>query len=133
MTSVGCWLSECKWCEHGWCQCGAITIGEDKECENFEHYKDDYNDSFWKACLDEGKAVRKLCCHGKKIEYNGYTFYTEDKICTGDYYCLTEERTGVNAGEFYKLKDQHRWELFLERVGTYPDVLSLPIKERSEQ
>ena len=131
MTSVGCWLSECKWCEHGWCQCGAITIGEDKECENFEHYKDDYNDSFWKACLDEGKAVRKLCCHGKKIEYNGYTFYTTDKITDDEEYDLTEERTGLSAGYFSRLKN--RWDMFLERVGTYPDVLSLPIKGRSEQ
>ena len=78
----------------------------------------------------DGKPYRKLVEKGKKIEYNGYVFYTEEKITDDETYCLTEERTGINAGEFIRLKDQKRWESFLERVGTYPDVSTYPIEEK---
>ena len=126
---VSCWLSECKWWHDGWCQRGSITIDELKECEDYEDYQDSYTDSFWKACINDGKPFRKLVDNGKKIEYNGYVFYTEEKITDDENYRLTEERTGVDVGEFRKLKEQKRWELFVERVGTFPDVSTLPIKE----
>jgi hypothetical protein len=127
---VGCWLSECKWNKNGWCDRGSITIDELKECEDYEDYQDSYTDSFWKAMEKDGKPYRKLVEKGKKIEYNGYVFYTEEKITDDETYCLTEERTGINSGEFIRLKDQRRWEFFLERVGTYPDVSTYPIEEK---
>lgn len=123
---VGCWLSECKWCEDGWCRRGTITIDELKECEDFEDYRDAYTDSYWVACKKDGKAYRKLR-QGKKIEYNGYVFYTDDKITNDESYYLTEERTGFFVGEFRKLKS--RWDLFVERYGTFPDVLTLPVED----
>lgn len=55
---VGCWLYECKWNNNGWCQRGSITIDELKECEDFVDYQDSYTDSFWKALIHNGKAVR---------------------------------------------------------------------------
>lgn len=127
---VGCWLSECKWCQNGWCQRGTITIDELKECEDFEYYRDSYTDSFWKALEKDGKPYRRLVEKGKKIEYNGYVFYTDEKITDDESYYLTEERTGISTGEFGKLKEQKRWELFVERVGTFPDVLTYPIEEK---
>ena len=127
---VGCWLSECKWCKNGWCHRDTITIDELKECEDFEDFRDSYTDSFWKAIIYDGKPFRKLVDNGKKIEYNGYVFYTEDMITDDENYNLTEERTGLAVGEFRRLKEQRRWELFAERVGTYPDVLTYPIKEK---
>lgn len=127
---VGCWLFECKWCKDGWCQRGTITIDELKECEDFEDYRDSYTDSFWKTLIKDGTPYRKLAENGKKIEYNDYVFYTEDKITDDENYCLTEERTGVNVGEFRKLKEQMRWELFVERIGTYPDVSTYPTEEK---
>lgn len=132
MMSVGCWVSECKWCENGWCQRGCITIGEDLECEDFENYRDSYTDSYWKACCEDGKTFRVLVKNGKKIEYNGFVFYTDNRITEDGYYFLTEERTGLGVCDFIRLKEQRRWEMFVDRVGTYPDVLTYPIKERSE-
>lgn len=129
---VGCWLSECKWYENGWCRRGSITIDEDKECEDYEYYRDSYTDPFWKGLIEDGKPCRKLVKNGKKIEYNGYVFYTEGKITDDENYDLTEERTGLSVGEFVRLKDQRRWALFVERVGTYPDVSTYPIKEKGE-
>ena len=130
MTSVNCWADDCKWCENGWCHRGSITIDELKECEDFEDYQDSYTDSFWKAIVKDGKPFRRLVEKGKKIEYNGYVFYTEEKITDAEAYLLTEERTGVSVGEFMRIKDQRRWESFLERVGTYPDVSTYPIEEK---
>ena len=127
---VSCWLSECKWNNNGWCHRGSITIDELKECEDFEDYQDSYADSFWKTIIEDGKLMRKLVDNGKKIEYNGYVFYTEEKITEDENCSLTEERTGVGVGEFRRLKEQSRWKLFLERVGTYPDVSTYPIVEK---
>ena len=66
--------------------------------------------------------------NGEKIEYNGYVFYTEDRVTEAEEYSLTEERTGVCVGSFKRLKG--RWEKFVEIVATYPDVLSYPIEEK---
>lgn len=126
---VGCWATECKWNTAGWCERGSITIDELKECEDFEEYKDSYKDHFWQACLEGGKPYRRFVDAGMKIEYNGYTFYTTSKITNDESYRLTEERTGVDVGEFRMLKEQNRWKLFVERIGTFPNVSTLPIKE----
>lgn len=127
---VSCWLSECKWNQNGWCRRESTTIDELKECEDFEDYQDAYTDSFWKAIIEDGQPMRKLVDNGKKIEYNGYVFYTEEKIAEDENYRLTEERTGLDVGEFRRLKEQRRWELFVERIGTFPDVSTFPIKEK---
>lgn len=127
---VSCWLHECKWNQNGWCRRGSITIDELRECEDFEDYQDSYTDSFWKALINDGKPYRKLVDNGKKIEYNGYVFYTEEKITEDENYHLTEERTGIGVSEFSKLKQPRRWEQFIERIGTYPDVMTYPIEEK---
>lgn len=127
--TVGCWKFECIWCKNGWCQREMITIDELKECEGFEDYQDSYTDPFWKAYKKDGKPFRRLVEQGKKIEYNGYVFYTYERITDDETYYLTEERTGLDVGEFRKLKEQRRWELFVERVGTYPDVSTLPVED----
>ena len=127
MATVSCWADECKWCEHGWCKRDEITISDDWECEDFESYQNDYTDSFWKACSENGVCYRRLCNHGRKIVYNGYLFYTQDKITDSGNYFLTEARTGIGVCNFYEL--EKRWDKFLERVGDYPDVTTLPIKE----
>lgn len=127
MTSVSCWADGCEWWEHDWCSRGAISISEDWECESFEPYRNFYTDSYYIACSKDGENYRKLVENGKKIEYNGFVFYTKDRINQYERYRLTEERTGYDVGEFRHLKS--RWDTFLERVATYPDVLSYPLKE----
>lgn len=128
---VGCWLSECEWCEDGWCRRNMITIGEDLECEDFKDYRDSYNDAYWKACCKDGKKFRRLEKRGKKIEYNGYVFYTDDKITADEEYVLTEERTGLSTWSFRKLKDM--WDKFIENVGKYPDVSTFPEEEKRNE
>ena len=130
MTSVGCWADECNWCENGWCKRGEITISEDWECESFEPYRNFYTDSYWIACCKDGEFYRNLVKNGKKIEYNGYVFYTKERITKDERYRLTEERTGYDVGEFRHLKG--RWDTFLERVGDYPDVMTFPIYESED-
>ena len=130
MSSVNCQCEDCKWESNGWCYRGSITISEDYECECYETYINDYKDHFYKAFIEDGEKYRKLVTNGKKIEYKGYVFYTEDKITDSGNYLLTEARTGLSVCRFYEL--DKRWEKFIERVGTYPDVTSYPIKERSE-
>lgn len=128
MTAVvGCWLSECIYCQHGWCNRGGIVIGEDRECQNFTHYIDTYTDSFWICCLSDGKKYRRLCKKGKKIEYNGYTFYTNEKITDDGYYWLTEARTGIAVCCYNQL--EQRWDKFVSKIGDYPDVTDLPLEE----
>ena len=51
MTQVSCWLSECKWCENGWCNRNIITIDEDMECEDFEHFRNEYKCEYCKQKL----------------------------------------------------------------------------------
>ena len=131
MTSVNCWCNDCRWEQNGWCNRGAITISEDYECECYESYLEEYKEAFYKACVDkDGEKVRKFVANGKKIEYNGYVFYTEDKITDSGNYFLTEARTGIGICKFYEL--EKRWEKFLERIGGYPDVTTLPIKESED-
>lgn len=127
MTHVGCWLSECKWCENGWCNKEMITIDEDRECEDFVHFRAEYKHEYWIACYNDGKRFRRLIKRGYKIEYKGYIFYTEDKIDEYGTYRLTEERTGYSIGEFRTLES--RWEKFLEIYPTIPDVMSYDTEE----
>ena len=130
MTSVGCWAEICKWCENGWCNRDMVTISEDYECEDFEIYSNSYKEPYWIACLDEGVAKRKFVERGKKLEYNGFVFYTKDKITQSGNYFLTEARTGMGVCPYYEL--EKRWDKFLEKIGNYPDVMTLPIYESED-
>ncbi len=127
MTSVSCWAGHCKWYINGWCTKGSIVISEDYECEDFEIYNYSYKDSYWYACLDDGIAKRKFAEKGKKIEHNGFVFYTRDKITESGDYFLTEARTGMGVCTYREL--EKRWDKFVENIGTYPDVMTLPICE----
>ena len=131
MTSVSCWADECKWCNNGWCNRGSIVISEVYECEDFESYRDSYTTPYWVVCLKDGEKYRRLVNRGKRIEYSGYVFYTEDKITANESYRLTEERTGIGCGEFRHLKG--RWDKFVELVATFPNVSSYPIKEKEQK
>lgn len=130
MKSVSCWADNCKWMSCGWCTKGCISISEDCECEDFEIYSYSYTDSYWIACLNGGEPQRKFIKKGKKIEYNGFVFYTKDKITEiGDYW-LTEARTGMGVCRYNELEE--RWDKFLEKVDAYPDVMNLPIYESED-
>ena len=131
MTSLNCWADNCKWNGYGWCNRGAISISDEYECECFEDYRDSYKFSYWIACRKNGESYRRLIKRGERIEYSGYVFYTEDKITEDESYRVTEERTGVSAGEFRKMKN--RWDKFVEICATLPNVSSYPIKEEGSE
>lgn len=130
MTQVFCEADDCKWCECGFCKRGEITINCAWECDSFESYRDSYTDSYYIVCGTVEKPLRRLVKRGKKFEYNGYVFYTKDRIFSDEQYYVTEERTGIGCGVFAMLKD--RWDKFLERIATYPDVSTYPIEESED-
>ena len=130
MTLVSCWADSCKWCNFGWCNKDSISISEDCECEDFEIYSYSYTDSYWIAKIKDGVVHRKLIQRGKKIEYNGFVFYTSDKITNRGDYWLTEARTGAGVCRYNEL--EKIWDKFIERVGNYPDVMTLPIESEGE-
>ena len=132
MTTVCCENKDCIHLKDGFCQNNTILIGEDADegCFNFSSYLDteEYSHTFYKAILDKNNVRGKAPhCRGKRIEYEGYVFYTTDKTDTGEAFRVTEERTGVNAGRFDWLKE--RFDLFEQRVKEYPDVKDLPLAE----
>ena len=131
MTSVSCWADNCKWCNYGWCNKGSISISDEYECEDYEIYSYSYTDSYWIVKLIDGKPHRKFIKKGKKIEYNGFVFYTKDKITDSGDYFLTDARTGVGVCRYNEL--EKRWDKFIERESKYPDVMTLPIESEDTE
>lgn len=132
MTTVYCSNRDCIHLRCGICQRSNISIGEDCDEGCFDHFSyldtDEYSHAFYTAILDKNNVKGKAAHYrGKRIEYEGYVFYTTDRTDNGEAYRLTEERTGVNAGRFDMLKK--RFDLFEQRVKEYPDVKDLPLAE----
>lgn len=133
MTRVHCYNTDCIYCALNDCSCikDIVSIGEDYECgcDDYSPYyeTEEYNQKYYIAVKADGKPAKAVRYHGKLIEYNGRTFFTADRITDGEYYRLTEKRTGVDVGTFAKLKT--RWEKFIELEKQIPDVETLPLAE----
>lgn len=130
MVEVACYQCDCVYCKDGWCRSRSITINEGYECETFSSYEEteEYQAPFYKAIKGEDGKPYKGLAHGKRIEYNGYVFYTQDRVYEGDdTYNVTEERTGYSCGMFAKLTYDDKWEKFVQIEKTLPDVTSYPL------
>lgn len=136
MTTVFCNNEDCIHCDdyNYTCKLQSIRIGDDiyAGCEDYEGFINtkEYQTQYYKAvwAFDGNKKIAaKAISHGKRIEYNGYVFYTEGKVTNSDFYSVTDERTGCMCGQFFKLKDTTRWERFVEYSKKFPDVASLPL------
>lgn len=138
MTHVYCENTDCEHYDvtSFMCKKDVITVGDScfGGCDEYESFRDsiEYSARHYiavRAYNTEGKLVpARAIRYGKKIEYNGVTFYTTDRTLD-DSYRLTHERTGVDSGRMSMLKD--RWEIFLEKEKELPDVESLPLAEYS--
>lgn len=130
MTTITCLCTSCTYNDyHGNCNLNDIEIDDVGACLNNKCYLDteEYNDVFYAACTDLDKEVEHLYREvrfGKRIEYNGFTFYTRDDI-RGGWYRLTEERTGLDCGTMERL--EKRFDEFVELIKQRKDVMSLRV------
>ncbi len=102
---------------------------QDKQPSSASKSKAAYIHDFYAAVRgDNGKPHKALVHEGKRIEYGGYVFYTISKGKKLENAQVTEERTGLNCGEFGKLKEMidKDPERFRKLVESKPDVNSLP-------
>ena len=130
---VFCNNDDCIHEKCGQCTKEAVRIGEiyDGGCEVFSHYidTDEYDNIYYKAVkTKDSKRAKTKVYRGKRIEYNGYVFYTEGRVID-DSFCVTEARPGYFIGEFSSLKIPSRWEFFVKREKEIPNVETLPLAE----
>ena len=130
---VFCNNDDCIHEKCGQCTKEAVMIGEiyDGGCGDFYHYidTDEYDNIYYKAVKTKDcKHAKTKVYRGKRIEYNGYVFYTEGRVIDDRFY-VTEARTGYFIGEFSSLKSPSRWELFVKREKEIPNVETLPLAE----
>lgn len=134
MTTVYCDYEDCIHYPDGECHRGSITVGEDyyASCADFESYRDqkEYSYKYFMALKDkDGRVCRGEVYKAKRIEYNGFVFYTTDRTTDDERFFVTEERTGYGIGEFRRLKEMH-WEKFIQMQAKLPDVKDYPIAEK---
>lgn len=131
---VFCTNHDCIHEKNGECTKEIITVSDlyDEGCEEFEHYFDteEYNNRYYKAVrTKDGKTAKSKVWRGKRIEYNGYVFFTDERATEDRDFFVTEARMGMSAGGFDKLKEPSRWKIFVEREKSFPDVETLPLAE----
>lgn len=130
---VFCDSNTCAFEKNGYCTQKQILI-ENGECQDYQHYQDVYSEEychkFYKAVKTKnGVRAKALFESGKKIEYQGLTFYTEDKVNEDDDYWLTEETTGA-GGSFAHVKA--RFELCIKAIKKSPKINELPLAVENE-
>ena len=130
MTTVYCDFEYCAYNINGVCTKDRITIGEEYAyvCDDFLHYQDtgEYSHPFYKAVkMKDGVVAKALSKRGKKIEYQGLVFYTEDRVFDDEIW-VTEERTGFGV-TFSLIKD--RIESLKEKIEEFPNVQDYPLAE----
>lgn len=101
MTKVYCYNDDCVYLDtcSGLCNAGMVSIGEGFEggCETFEPYYNnaEYGEKFFIAVGERGKASMKAVRYGKRIEYNGRTFYTTDRVTDDGMYGADRQAHGI--------------------------------------
>lgn len=134
-TIVYCENTECIHYDHTnfICTKSAITLSpyRDEGCDDFESYleTEEYKNKYYAAIAVDGVKAKEVR-QGKKIEYNGRVFFTEDRVTDDEEYKLTDGRTGFMCGTFKSLKI--RWEKLLEAEKGLPDVRSYPLAIRAD-
>lgn len=125
MTIVRCLDRDCQHNQEDRCERDRIEISCG-ECQNYENCRDQtrYKNKFWKACVDQSKVKYRIPCYGKRVEFGGMVFYTEDDDRWPDDMRLTEGRTGYACGKFGDIGE--RIEKIKEDAKEIPDVVSLP-------
>ncbi len=134
MTTVYCDYEDCIHYAGGECHRGSITVGEDyyAGCADFESHRasKEYSYKYFMALKDkDGKVCKGEVYKAKRIEYNGFVFYTTDRTDDSEQFFVTEERTGYWCGDFRSLKELH-WDKFVEEVSKLPNVEDYPLAKK---
>lgn len=133
MIRVSCKNTECTGYKDGYCEREVITIGDNEEfiCEDYQHYSKtaQYQNPYFICVKSKDNKVAKALKQGKRIEFKGYIFFTEDDDRRPEVLTVTEQKTGLKVGFFEMLKDDDVWEKFIEIVNKNPDVSDYPLAE----
>lgn len=131
---VHCENTDCKHLNASYlCTRNSVYIDEDGECIDFEHFADckEYSEPYYIAVKMKNGNSGKALKYGKKIEINGYTFFTRSNYKVFGELCkITEERTGALCGSIRQLKDI--FEKFKELESKAPSCASFPLCEYDE-
>lgn len=96
---VYCNNISCLFCDGEKCTSESIHLDDDLQCivyESIFNSKEYLNEYYIAVKMKSGKPGRAVR-YGARLEYNGYTFFTEDNYkILGDESRITEERTGLN-------------------------------------
>ena len=126
---VYCDRNECTHNDGMHCNCESISISDENAdiCDKYEsiYNTSEYQQTYYKRVLTADKKVGALASKGKKIEYNGFVFFT-DSLPSDDIF-VTEERTGLGCGSFEKLKMPERWAKFVEIISKETSVNDYPL------
>ena len=138
MTRVYCYNDDCVHCDSDTkvCCLGIISVegAAYNGCNDYTCYfsTKEYSEEFYvligkrdekKRYIPIGREKR----YGKKLEYNGRTFYTQDKIRANDEFDVTDAKTGLLVG-FAKIKGA--WGKFVEESNKRPNIETFPVVER---
>lgn len=131
--TVYCLNEDCVYNDGIRCTRNCISVGENYEngCEDYKSYlyTKQYQDVFYKCVKTESGKIGALKSRGKRIEYDGYIFFTQNK--EGEEMFVTDEKTGLSCGRFEKLKDPCFWKKFIkvreETVAVYKLPLAIEI------
>ena len=136
MTKIIC-TGACVYSINGVCAREEIEMSVEG-CESWKEYpqKNDpeYQNEYWistNVCdpMTKERKVYRVKRNGKKVEFGGLTFYTEEDIRYGYInVAFTEERTGVAVNGNYL--NEEGIEKIKESSAKYPDVMSLPVYEK---
>ena len=143
IKEVECYCTDCiSWRKSCNCTDTAHIVISENGCENWLSYREhkDYQNVYWIACNDKetGKKVRKAL-KGKRIEIDGFIFYTGDNTEEGYCECqFTEEKTGmaVPGGLAFtpdgQLLDKAK-ERIREEMAKAQPVMELPIWDGEQE
>ena len=132
---VHCEKTDCQFLNASYmCTKNTLWLDDEGACIFFEHFNKlkEYQEPHYiavhmKKNRERGKALK----YGKKIEINGYTFFTRDNYKVFGEECeITEERTGVLCGSIRQLKGM--FEKFKELESKVPACASFPLCEYDE-
>lgn len=125
---------DCYYNKGGYCTCedkDRETV--DNDCNKYISEFDpkinpDYRNEYWIACRSiypkKLNKVRKKR-QGKRIEYKGRVFYTQNGDASDQYIYVTDGKTGYACGSMADVK--RRWDKMLALFDKTGDVMDLPI------
>ena len=134
---VRCDSTDCIFNKDRHCDNNIISLC-DLECEDYENIldTDEYQEVYYTSNKRrEGKdnipdEYFRLEKKGKKVEWNGYTFFTGEDIRDGLYgRWFTEKRTGYGLSLYTIKTSGDEFEKFQRVLKEAPDVMTLPLYE----